>query len=155
MDVNDMYKQDNIPVPNQQTKQKKCHGNRRDQRLRRKCRDQKMQPAKIEKLIKKRNRIHKKHQKNISATHHTTNANIQSTTRKHNEDSTITTTTTNINKRKRDISQQQLSKTTDSISILQPLSKKTKHITQTVNSNSIINMNIHANYQYVFLKIST
>jgi hypothetical protein len=152
MDVNDMYKQDNIPVPNQQTKQKKCHGNRRNQRFRRKCRDQKLQPAKVEKLIKKRNRIHKKNQNNNSIRHHTTNPNIESTTRKHNEDSTITTTTTttNITKRKRDISQQQLSKTTDSIAILQPSSKKTKHITQTANSNSIINMNIDANYQYVF-----
>jgi hypothetical protein len=49
---------------NQQQQQpqqkKKCRGNRRDQCFRRKCRAQHMQPAKIEKSIKKRHRIQKK-----------------------------------------------------------------------------------------------
>jgi hypothetical protein len=150
MNVNDLHQQDNIQVTsNQQTKQwKRCHGKRRDQRFRRKCRDQKMQPTKIEKLIKKRNRIHKKHQKNISGTHHTANAN---TTQQHNHTQPfITTTTNNNNKRKGDVSQQEhLSKTTDSTSISQPLSKKMKHTTNTMDINSNINENINENYRYV------
>ncbi|CAF1637563.1 unnamed protein product, partial [Didymodactylos carnosus] len=72
------------------------------------------------------------------------------TTRKNNQSQpviTTTTTTTNLNKRKRDISLQELSKTnltiaktTSSISIVQPSSKKMKHITKTM-TNPIINAN--------------
>ncbi|CAF3776948.1 unnamed protein product [Rotaria socialis] len=55
--------QDNIVISNQEpSKRKKCHGNRRNQRFRRKCRAEKMKPAEIEKLIKKRNRIHNKYE---------------------------------------------------------------------------------------------
>jgi len=113
-----------------------------------------MQPAKIEKLIKKRHRIPKKDQKN-NPIKHTTNTNTAPTI-------------ANLNKRKRDISLQQLSKEpanqtiTKSISQLSieqsplsPSSKKMKNIrtTQTM-MNPIIesnhtNTNININYQYV------
>ena len=109
MNINNLHQQqENIPaISNQQTQQRKrCHGNRRDQRFRRKCRNEKMQPTKIEKLIKKRNRLHKKHQKNISTTHHTTNVN---TIRQNNHSQPFITTATNNNnnKRKRHVSQQE------------------------------------------------
>ncbi|CAF4809226.1 unnamed protein product, partial [Rotaria socialis] len=39
-----MDRQDNVLNLNQQAPRKKCHGNRRDQRFRRKCRAEKMKP---------------------------------------------------------------------------------------------------------------
>ncbi|CAF1538627.1 unnamed protein product, partial [Adineta steineri] len=63
---------------NQQSKIK-CHGNRRDQRFRRKCRKRGMEPAEIKKLLER-------------------NQSKQSTT----------TATTHLNKRKRNISLQEL-----------------------------------------------
>ena len=78
-----MDRQDGAPLLNQQPQQqrKKCHGNRRNQRFRRRCRAEKMKPTKIEKLIKKRNRIHEKNRKN-------------------NRSQPISTAATNLNKRK-------------------------------------------------------
>ena len=140
----------NISLPNQQVQQrKKCHGNRRDQRFRRKCRAQKMQPAKIEKLIKKRHRIQKKNQNNNSTGRTANDNNTNSTTRQNNQHQQTNTTvaptmTTNFNKRKRDISVPQFSKITDSSSTLQQssLQKKIKHTTNTtITSNPIINTN--------------
>jgi len=168
MDTNDANKQhnNNVQLPNQQSQQqrKKCHGNRRDQRFRRKCRDQKMQPAKIEKLINKRNRINKKNQRN---NHHGTN--------RINNNMQQQTTITNFNKRKRDLSLQQLSKEATTAnqtiakslsqlsiepqsSLASPSSKKMKNITTTTTQtimNPIIesdntNTNININYRYVF-----
>jgi hypothetical protein len=168
MDTNDANTQNNnnAQLPNQQSQRqrKKCHGNRRDQRFRRKCRDQKMQPAKIEKLIKKRNRLNKKNQRN---NHHGTN--------RINNNMQQQTTVTNFNKRKRDISLQQLSKEATSAnqtvtkslsqlsiepqsSLASPSSKKMKNITTTTTQtiiNPIIesdntNTNININYRYVF-----
>ncbi|CAF4172151.1 unnamed protein product [Rotaria sordida] len=66
-----MDRQDNVLNLNQQAPRKKCHGNRRDQRFRRKCRAEKMKPAKIKKLIEKRNRFQKKNKEpttNIEST---------------------------------------------------------------------------------------
>ncbi|CAF4124658.1 unnamed protein product, partial [Adineta steineri] len=138
MDTNDSTTQNNrVLFPNEQQQQertKKCRGNRRNQRFRRKCRAHKMQPKQIEKLLKKRNPIQKKIQKDQSK-RSTTNSNIELTSRKTNQSQpiTATTTTTNVFKRKRDISSQQLSKTTSSISIVQPSSKK---MTTDINVNS-------------------
>ena len=124
---------------------KKCRGNRRDQRFRRKCRAQHMEPAKIEKLLKKRHRIQKKNQQKILIKH-TTNTN---------------TTITNLNKRKRDVSLQQLSTANGTItqsqnqqSTEQSSLKKIKNTPKTrsetvVNGNHTVHMNI--NYEYVFV----
>ncbi|CAF4172536.1 unnamed protein product [Rotaria sordida] len=153
-----MDRHDDVPILNQQPQpqQKKCHGNRRNQRFRRKCRAHKMKPSKMEKLIKKRNRIHKKNQKNNSI-RRATNTNIELTIRKNNQPQPITTTT-DLNKRKRDISLQELSKTnitisetTSSVSIVQPSSKKMKNLSKTI-TNPIINannsdMNRNTNYR--------
>ncbi|CAF4426781.1 unnamed protein product, partial [Adineta steineri] len=120
MDTNDSTTQNNhllFPNEQQQGQTKKCRGNRRNQRFRRKCRAHKMQPHKIEKLLKKRNHIHKKIQKQ-QLKRSTTNCNLQLIARTTNQSQPITTTTTNVFKRKRDISSQQLSKTTSSISIV-------------------------------------
>ncbi|CAF4078673.1 unnamed protein product, partial [Rotaria sordida] len=158
MNVNDMDRHDDVPILNQQPQpqQKKCHGNRRNQRFRRKCRAHKMKPSKMEKLIKKRNLIHKKNQKNNSI-RRATNSNIELTIRKNNQSQPITTTT-DLNKRKRDISLQELSKTnttisetTSSVSIVQPSSKKMKNLSKTI-TNPIINannsdMNRNTNYR--------
>lgn len=130
----------------QQQQKKKCRGNRRDQRFRRKCRSQHMEPAKIEKLIKKRDRIHKKDQKN-NPIKHTTNTNTGSTA-------------ANLNKRKRDVSLQQLSTASETMiqsrsqqSTEQPSLKKMKNTPKTM-FDSMINGNdtahMHLNYQYVF-----
>ncbi|CAF1289522.1 unnamed protein product [Rotaria sordida] len=153
-----MDRHDDVPILNQQPQlqQKKCHGNRRNQRFRRKCRAHKMKPTKMEKLIKKRNCIHKKNQKN-NFIRRTTNTNIELTIRKNNQSQPITTTT-DLNKRKRDISLQELSKTnitipetTSSISIVQLSSKKMKNLSKTI-TNPIINannsdMNRNTNYR--------
>ncbi|CAF1572474.1 unnamed protein product, partial [Adineta steineri] len=148
MDTNDSNRQNNGRFfPNEQQQQeekKKCHGNRRNQRFRRKCRALKMKPKKIEKLIKKRNHIPKKIQKQ-QPKRSTTNYSIQLTTGKTNQSQPITTTTTaNVFKRKRDISSQQLSKTTSSISIVQPSSKKMTTATLYANNT---NTNMNNNYR--------
>ena len=52
MDINDNNNQNQDKLPNQQPK-KTCHGNRRNQRFRRKCRQRGMTPSKIEKLLDK------------------------------------------------------------------------------------------------------
>jgi hypothetical protein len=68
MDINNANGEGNVQSTNQQQQQprKKCHGNRRNQRFATKCREQKMEPAKISKLIKKRNHMDKKKQRSIS-----------------------------------------------------------------------------------------
>ncbi|CAF1513519.1 unnamed protein product, partial [Rotaria magnacalcarata] len=157
-----MDRQDNIVISNQEPpKRKKCHGNRRNQRFRRKCRAEKMKPAKIEKLIKKRNRSYEKNK--IPKT------NIESTKLKSDlapvgknyQSQPIVKTATCFNKRKRDISSQQLSstimnqtipKTTSSISIVESSSKKMKNISETTINNTIIHgdnndLNKHINYR--------
>ncbi|CAM4828906.1 unnamed protein product [Rotaria magnacalcarata] len=136
---------------------KKCHGNRRDQRFRRKCRAEKMKPAKLKKLIKKRNHIYNKNKKpttNIEST--ILNKKLLSSRQNYQQP----IVTTNLSKRKRDISSQQLSPTidltrpkrTNSISIAQSSSKKMKNISEIMDNNSIINRNNndtnkHINYR--------
>lgn len=165
MDTNDPNRKKNhhpqSTLPNQQQQlqqqqqKKKCHGNRRNQRFRRKCRANKMESKKIKKLIKKRNHRHKKIQKGNSRKSKT-NPNVELTSEKIYQSQPIITTTTNVFKRKREISSQQLSKatstipkSTSSISIVQPSLKKMKNITKTM-STSIFN----TNYRYVFKNCS-
>jgi hypothetical protein len=163
---------DNYPVlhPQQQRLRKKCHGNRRDQRFRRKHRALNVKPKKIEKMLKKRNRQDQQHKKtnNVkSTTKNNLQTNILNQGSTHNNKpmllppattmittaSNTTTTTTMIkplNKRKRDISIQDLKthstmipKSTSSISIVAPHSRKRQKIT-------ILNNNIqHMTYRYV------
>ena len=97
----------------------KCHGNRRNQRFRRKCRAQGMKAAKIEKLLQHRN-------KNVNTTDRSTTNTVNRRP---------TEVATRFSKRKRDISVQDFNsstsaipKSTSSISILQPSLKKAKTI---------------------------
>lgn len=165
-----MDRQNNVLMSNQQAPtRKKRHGNRRNQRFRRKCRAEKMNPAKIEKLIQKRNRIQKKNKN--SSTRQILSTNSESATLKNEvlpsretyQSQPIITTKTILSKRKRDISSQYLSSTKDvtiqktasSISIVQPASKKMKNLSEIINNNSIINtnnneMNNHINYRYAY-----
>jgi hypothetical protein len=155
-----MDRQDNVVISNQEPPppRKKCHGNRRNQRFRRKCRNEKMKPAKIKKLIEKRNHIYNKYKKPMT--------NIESTKSKSDLipsgqnylPQPIPKTAACLNKRKRDISLQQISstipKTTSSISIVQSSTKKMKNISEIMDNNSIINrnnndINKHMNYRYV------
>ena len=184
MNVNDMERQDKVLLSKQQQpsprspslQRKRYHGNRRNQRFRRKCRTEKIKPAKIEKIIKKRNRVHQKDQ-NKNSGRYTTNTNGTSAlrkselmpSRKRNQSQLIPiTTTTNLNKRKRDISSQQLSsssssssiinpanrKATSSISTVETSSKKLKHISGIMSNYPIISsndddMNRNTSYRYV------
>jgi hypothetical protein len=157
MDVDNTNRQGNHPVPYQQQQRKKCRGNRRNQRFRRKCRAQKIKPVKIEKLLKKRNLTNMKNQRKTSI-RNTNNNNIQTTIANQGlshkntpvEVATTTNITTirNLNKRKRNISLQDLKthsmvvpKSTSSISILQPSLKKKK---------PLINNITHMKYRLVF-----
>jgi hypothetical protein len=146
-DVNTLMNVQHSSNQQQQQQKKKCRGNRRDQRFRRKCRAQHMQSTKTEKLIKKRHRIQEKDQKK-NPIKHTTNMNTESAG-------------ANLNKRKRDVSLQQLSTVTETMtqsrsqqSTEQPSLKKMKNTPKTmfdtmVNGNDTAHMAI--NYQYVFL----
>jgi hypothetical protein len=166
MDTNDTNTSMNVQhssnqqPPQQQQQQaqpqekKKCRGNRRDQRFRRKCRALHMEPAKMEKLIKKRHRIQKKDQKKNPTIKHTTNMNTGSTG-----------AAANLNKRKRDVSLQQLStaaatetmtQSRSQQSTEQPALKKIKNTPKAmpntmVNGNDTVHMTM--NYQYVFFII--
>ena len=134
MNDNNMDRQIKVSLPNQPpppppVQRKKCHGNRRNQRFRRKCRAEKMKAAKIEKLAIKRNQIHPKNQNNLSRRQRT-RANIASiifkselipTTKQNQSQPIITTATPYLSKRSRDISSQQLSSSSSSsISLTMP-----------------------------------
>ncbi|CAF2256135.1 unnamed protein product [Rotaria magnacalcarata] len=163
MDVNNMDRQDNVAISIQEPlKEKKCHGNRRNQRFRRKCRAEKMNPAKIKKLVKKRNRFYNKNKKKKSNEESTKLKGGLAPAGKNYQTQSILQTTTSFNKRKRDISSQQISskitnqtiipKSTSSISILQSSSKKMKNISAIMNDDTIINennndINKHINYR--------
>ena len=171
MDINDTNIQADRPLLNQQNnKKRKCHGNRRDQRFRRKCRARQMKSVKIEQLLKKHKQVEKKSNRRTDYIEHVTDDNSKTTTTVSNEESvarsnpskSMTTTGTNFNKRKRDVSLQELKsksiipKSISSISIGQPLLKKKKKkitdtITTTTTSITTDNMNITNNYQFVFV----
>ncbi|CAF3780799.1 unnamed protein product, partial [Rotaria sp. Silwood1] len=78
MDVNQDYIQhNNRQRLNQGEPKKKCHGNRRDQRFRKKCRARGMGPEKIEKLLQLRKKFHNKEKNQTNTTIRTTTMNEQ------------------------------------------------------------------------------
>ncbi|CAM4844222.1 unnamed protein product, partial [Rotaria magnacalcarata] len=124
----------------------------------RKCRAEKMKPAKIKKLVKKRNCFQKKNKKPATNIESSKSKNELLSSRQNYQSQPMITT--NLSKRKRDVSSQQLSstidrtipKTTNSISIAQSSSKKMKNISEIMDNNSIINrnnndINKHINYR--------
>ncbi len=146
--------------PNQQLDQKpkqnrgkKCHGNRQNQRFRKRCRAWGMKPKTITKLLEKRN------QAKITTTTTTTNNHHQTNNNMNTEPTKSSTAavqfrvpskqiTTNFTKRKRDISLQELktnqgmTKSTSSCSIIQPLPKKMKNKTYTTMAAAIPSVNV-------------
>lgn len=167
MDISDTIIIDESQVLNQ-SKKKKCHGNRRDQRFRRKCRARGMKSTKIEKLLDQKKRTNIKNNRKQGYIRHVTNEHHKATTTVANNISVpprsdpykqITTMNTNLNKRKRDASLQELKssltipKSTSSISIVQPLSKKMncQRTTTTTTMIPVIqeNNDINKNYRLV------
>ena len=164
MDTSDNNVRDNRQSLNQ-LKKKMCHGNRRDQRFRRKCRARGMKPEEIAKLLNKHKQIEKKKNRRIHHITSVTSKNTETTTTVSNKvpiprsDSSkqVSTMNSNLNKRKRDASLYELKsksvipKSTSSISIVQSLSKKMKK-KQKTTMNPIIteyNSSINKNYRLV------
>ncbi|CAF1293737.1 unnamed protein product [Adineta ricciae] len=151
MDTNELNQNDDHPTDSNQQQEeqrkKKCHGNRKDQRFRKKCRARQMKPETIEKLLKNRKQFNmktemkkkkkqqqqkkqKKNEKYNSTNNNSRNNRVPDTTTDRKKDVLNLTTMTNSNKRKRDASIQTLTsnsvplKSTSSISITQPPPKK-------------------------------
>jgi hypothetical protein len=175
MEGDETNRQYNHSVPLQKQQRKKSRENRRNQRFRRKSRAQQIKPAKIEKLLNKRNHINMINQRKNNLTN-TNNDNMQTkisnqviTHRNTPVEIVVTTTTStnattvkDLNKRKRDISLQDLKthsmvilpKSTSSTSIVaQPLFKKvTRRQKKKTLNNRItqsLNSTIHMNYRLV------
>ena len=133
---------------------KKCHGNRRNQRFRRKCRAKGMKPKIIEKLLAKRNQAEDQNHNNTNHSKMQTTESNQHTTDINNS---LKSTSINPNKRKRDISLQELKFNSTSIlstsqsSTSQPLSKKIKEKNQTKINSSTQNDNNTNNRKYRFV----
>ncbi|CAF4609606.1 unnamed protein product, partial [Rotaria sp. Silwood2] len=166
MDLNMSHAPEDIGQPtNQGQQRKKRHGNRKDQRFRKKCRARGMKPENIEILLHRHKEIHNKKMNHDNKTmRNTTDENVASTTtttaknisNRTNEPSVQRNSTPNINKRKRDVSLQQLSsnptipKSTSSLSIVQPSSKKMKKKKKTTTSSRPMkcsNNNTKTNYR--------
>jgi hypothetical protein len=152
----------------QEQERKKCHGNRKDQRFRRKCRARGIKPAIIKKLLNKRKHNKKKQKKNnkgnraINNTHNqmatSTASNNVSTIQLNVQSQHTTTTRIDTNKRKRDyLSQQEqnihqtIPKSTSLVSFEPPLSKKMKEKQATIiiPSIQVDNKRINTNYRFV------
>ncbi|CAF0947334.1 unnamed protein product [Rotaria sordida] len=134
IDIHESYVQNNGQLANQGQRRQKCHGKRKGQRFRKKYRARDMKPENIEKLLQIKKKIHNNKKNQINSTvRTTTNDNIALTTTTtivknvsigKKDLSAQTKSTTNLNKRKRDISLQQLnlnstiSKSISSISII-------------------------------------
>jgi hypothetical protein len=121
----------NVTTVQNQIKKKKCRGNLKDQRFRRKCRAKGMKSRKIEKLLCRRKILHeKKKNPTDNAVVHITTSNNEPN--HENISSTEINSTMNLTKRKRDISVQDIKsntripKSTSSISVAQPILKKMK-----------------------------
>ena len=152
--------------PRQQRKQ--CHGNRKDQRFRNKCRARGMKSAKIKKLLEKRKQVN--HGQNRINAHARDTRGAETNTIAPNTDLTVetivqsvptaSTVPANTHKRKRDESSQSqtgsnppIPKSISSISMAQPTSKKTK---PPMIRMPLVTMNdgrINKNYRLVFLLI--
>ena len=155
MDVNVTTVKNN-PLVQNQIKKKKCHGNRKDQRFRRKCRAKGMNSRKIEKLLHQRKILHEKQTNPTNnAVAHITTSNNQPD--RENVSSTEINSMRNLTKRKRDISVQDIKsttsipKSTSSISVAQPKLKKMKkrnnlHIPMTT---TIMNNTAYKHYRSV------
>jgi hypothetical protein len=153
MNVNNTNVQDDRPLLLNQQQTKKCHGNRRDQRFRRKCRARAMQPANIAQLLNERKQVNNKNNQRKTTT--TTVSNQLSVSSDLSKPMTMTMTTS-LNKRKRAISLQELKsnstlpQSTSSISIVQPLIKKMKKKRKTIMTMPLIKENnnrINKNYR--------
>ena len=147
MDVNVTTIQNN-PLVQNQIKKKKCRGNRKDQRFRRKCRAEGIKSRKIEKILHRRKIIHHK-RKNPNENPMNTN-NQQD---RENVSSIEVNSMCNLTKRKRDISVQDIKsttripKSTSSISVPQPKLKKMKKRTNLHIPMTTIIMN-HTAYKH-------
>ncbi|CAF1315870.1 unnamed protein product [Rotaria sp. Silwood1] len=130
---------------------KKCHGNRRNQRFRRKCRAKGMKPKIIEKLLMKRRQAENQNHNNTNHTNMQTTESNQHTTDINNSSKS---TSINPNKRKRDITSQELKsnstlvRSTSQSSTCQPLSKKIKEKNKTILNSSIQSDNNTNNRKY-------
>ncbi|CAM4846162.1 unnamed protein product [Rotaria magnacalcarata] len=161
MDVNVTTVQ-NILLVQSQIKKKKCHGNREDQRFRRKCRAKGMKSRKIEKLLLRRKLIHHK-KKNPADNKMKNTMKFNNKSDHENVSSTEINLMRNLTKRKRDISLQdiksntRISKSTSSISVAQPKLKKMKRrINLNIPTTTTITNNTAYKYyrQPIYLKRS-
>ncbi|CAF1411371.1 unnamed protein product [Rotaria sordida] len=140
MNSNNINSTNDQQVPTN-VQRKKCHGNRRDQRFRRKCRVKGMKPKIIEKLLMKRKQVENQNHNN---TKHTNMQKIQSNKQTTDINNSSKPTTINPNKRKRDVSSQDLklnSTLVRSTNTSQPLSKKIKEKNKTTTNSSMQNDN--------------
>ena len=169
MNVDDVNRLGGRPHSNEQQQQeKKCRGNRRDQRFRRKCRAQGMRPGKIEKLIKIRNQSHPTatSTRNTTMDHPQPNVSHNVLGQQNNPSRQMPTTmgaaatTNNPNKRKRDatfpgesITTSTVPKSASSISLRQPSLKKMKKKKQVsmIHLKSLPRHIINKNYRFVFV----
>ena len=140
----------NVTTLQNPIKKKKCHGNRKDQRFRRKCRAKGMKSRKIEKLLRRRKILHeKKNNPTDNAVAPITTSNNEPN--HENVSSTEIDPMRNLTKRKRDISVQDIKsntripKSTSSISVTQPKLKKMK---RRINLNSPTTTTIMNNTAY-------
>lgn len=147
----------------QQQQEKKCRGNRSDQRFRRKCRAQGMKPEKIEQLIQKRKEsnivehpIHRE-RRNTTMDQRQGNVPVNMLDQQDNPSHRMRTTmeTNNSNKRKRDVALQQESvpKSASSISLRQPSLKnmKKKRQISLIPLKNLFRTTINKNYRLVFI----
>ncbi|CAF3087475.1 unnamed protein product, partial [Rotaria socialis] len=147
MDVNVIAVQNPI-------KKKKCHGNLKDQRFRRKCRAKSMKSRKIEKLLFQRKLIHHK-KKNPADNAMKNTMKFNNKPGHENVTSTEINLMRNLTKRKRDVSVQdiksntEISKSTSSISVVQTKLKKMK---RRINLNIATTMTIKNNTAYKYYR---
>ena len=165
MDTNEANVQEEVQPPHQ-PQRKKCHGNRKDQRFRKKCRARGIKSEKIRKLLEKRKKVN--HGQNGINVHARNMPGIETNTIPPNNNLIVepivqsilmaATAPANTHKRKRDESSQTgsnptIPKSISSISIAQPTSKKTK---PPMIRMPLVTMNdgrINKTYRFVFLLI--
>ncbi|CAF1255732.1 unnamed protein product [Adineta ricciae] len=101
MNVNDIKQQFNYDEDSNRKQRRKCHGNRRDQRFRKKCRAQGMQIATIKKLLEERDRVRTTNNHTKTSTYNTGSTHMDVESKQ---------IRTNSSKRKRDVLSQEESK---------------------------------------------
>lgn len=112
---------------NNEIRKRKCHGNRKNQRFRKRCRARGMKPATIAKLLERRNRL------NMMTGFHQTNNNMMITTTttpfgtlSSQQRSSSIETTSNSHKRKRIMSVQDLRVNQATTTSTKKMKKKTE-----------------------------